>query len=77
MDYSVARDGSFGSDRMDILARVEAEERGDVRGLLSPLMFPHPEDFTDDEAPSPRLMGGSEYVAQNLHMVSALPALPC
>lgn len=74
MDASRLHDGSFGSDRLDvILTRVEMEERGDEhRGLISPLMLPHPDDDTDDDAPSARLIGGSEYVRQNLYMVSSM-----
>jgi len=70
MDRARLTDGSFGSDRLDILTRVEMEERGDdFRGLISPLLLPHPDDYTDDDSPSPRLVGGSEYVQQHGYMV--------
>jgi len=74
MDNRV-RDASFGSDRLDILTRIEMEERGSVdsrMGMFSPLLLPHPDDeyLSDSEGMvSPRLNGGIDYVGQNLRMV--------
>ena len=68
MDNHRLRAGSFGSDRLGSLARMDAE--GGLEERLSPLLLPHPDDDTDDDAPSPRLVGGREYVRQNLFMVS-------
>jgi hypothetical protein len=75
MEPRRAADGSFGSDRLDMLARVEMEERGLSldRSMLSELLLAgHPDDDgCSDEGPgSPRLMGGSEYVRQYIYMVS-------
>lgn len=68
------RQGSFGSDRLSALAR-DADVDNDVEEplLISALGLPHPDDDTDvDEYEgfvSPRLLGGSEYVQQNMYMV--------
>lgn len=75
MDANRVRDASFGSDRIDMLTRIEMEERGSVdsrMGMFSPLLLPHPDDeyFSDSEGMySPRLNGGIDYVGQNLRMV--------
>lgn len=82
MDENRVRDASFGSDRIDMLARIEMEERGSVdsrMGMFSPLLLPHPDDeyFSDSEGMvSPRLNGGIDYVGQNLRMVMILGERP-
>lgn len=68
------RDASFGSDRIDLLTRIEMEERGSVdrlSGMLYPLLLPHPDDYYDSDGEglvSPRL-AGIEYIGQNIRMV--------
>jgi hypothetical protein len=76
MDPNRVRDASFGSDRIDLLTRIEMEERGsaDRLGMLSPLLLPHPDDYSDSDGGfiSPRLAGGIDYIGQNLRMVGSL-----
>ena len=77
MDANRVRDASFGSDRIDLLTRIEMEERGSVdrlSGMLSPLLMPHPDDYYDSDGEglvSPRLAGGIEYIGQNIRMVGS------
>lgn len=76
MDTGAARQQSFGSDRLGVLSRMEAAG-GSEGSRLSTLLLPHPDDDATDtdgdgEAHSPRLVGGRDYVAQNLYMVSWL-----
>lgn len=76
-----SRDGSFGSDRLSRLSNViDVEDgAGEDGGIVAPLLLPHPDDDTDgdDYADfySPRLLGGSEYVQQNLYMAAWLLVL--
>lgn len=71
MDPNRLRTASFGSDRLDIYNRLEEDRKGSVRSYLSPLLLSHPEDdISDYDLDSPRLVGGSDYVRQNLRMVS-------
>jgi hypothetical protein len=73
MDANRIRDASFGSDRIDLLTRIEMEERGSADiGMLSPLLLPHPDDddYSDSNGLiSPRLAGGIDYIGENLRMV--------
>lgn len=64
------REASFGSDRLDYIIGLE-DDRQASQLLISPLLIPHPEDeISDDDAPSPRLMGGRDYIRQNIYMVT-------
>ena len=75
MDPTRMRDASFGSDRLDsLLTRIEMEERGEDGGpMLSPLLLAHPDDepYSEDDHTSgnSRLVGGGDYVRQNMRMV--------
>jgi hypothetical protein len=76
MDANRLREASFGSDRIDLLTRIEMEERGSMDsrlGMLSPLLLPHPDDefcSSDGDFASPRLIGGMDYIGQNIRMVT-------
>ena len=76
IENSRMRDASFGSDRLDLLTRIELEERGERSGILSALLIPHPDDLDSEGVTSPRLLGGTEYVRENIHMVRCMQILP-
>ena len=72
MNPSRLREASFGSDRLELLHRLESLEREDRRrSFLSEHLLHHPDDDSEDRDPIEyfRTYGGVDYVGSHLRMV--------
>lgn len=72
MHPSRLREASFGSDRLELLHRLESLEREDRRrSFLSEHLLHHPDDDSEDRDPIEycRTYGGVDYVGSHLRMV--------